>query len=143
MDPNELIPFSEDFASSLIESNKNKSVFCSLPMDTAEQKKLAFNVMGNPEKKISDAVNLTIEVTDIYCETAQVMDQNTGELRDMPRIVLIDKDGHSYQSVSFGIYRAVCRLISIFGVPHWDEPIPITVKRVGAKDKQTYTLAIK
>lgn len=140
---NEMLTAGNDFAGDLIGTTQNKKIFCSLPMTTEEEKKLAFNAMSSPDMSIKEAINLPIDLTDIYCETADVMDKKTGEIKEMPRLVLIDTEGKSYQAVSFGLYRAIMRLISIYGNPTWNPPIPVTIKQVGPSDKQTYSIVIR
>ena len=46
-----------------------------------------------------------------------------------PRIVLIDDKGVAYVSVSLGIFGAVKKLIQVYGMPTWSEPLPIIVKQ--------------
>lgn len=95
---------------------------------TAEEKKLLANAMNNPDKRLADCINQEIAVKDLYVEQVEMLNQNTGELQTCPRIVLIDKDGVSYGCVSFGILGSLKKIMSVYGVPTWEEPV--TVKPV-------------
>lgn len=115
--------------------------FCSLAANTQEEKAQLFNLMNAPQHRLSDMINMTIEVTDIFVETVQCANKD-GEITLTPRIVLIDKNGEGYQCVSMGIYGALKKLFSIYGVPHWEEPLPLTVKQVTKGEYKILTLAV-
>lgn len=122
--------------------NDNNDIFCSFTADKPEDKKKLYKVMTNPDHKLADFINKTISVTDIFSENCQLTDGKTGEVKTMPRIVLIDKDGVSYQCVSYGIYNSIKKLIQIYGLPTWEEPINLLVKQIKAGDKNILSLEI-
>ncbi len=94
---------------------------------TPEEKKLLANAMNNPDKRLADCINQEIAIKDLYVEQVDMV-KETGEVQICPRIVLIDKDGVSYGCVSFGILGSLKKIMSVYGVPTWDEPV--TVKPV-------------
>ena len=122
--------------------NDNSDIFCSFTAEKPEDKKKLYKVMTNPDHKLADFINKTISVTDIFSENCQLTDGKTGEVKTMPRIVLIDKDGVSYQCVSYGIYNSIKKLIQIYGLPTWEEPIDLLVKQIKAGDKNILSLEI-
>lgn len=115
--------------------------FCSLTATTPEEKAKLFNLMNAPQHRLSDMINMSIEVTDIFVETVQCTNKD-GEIILTPRIVLIDKNGEGYQCVSMGIYGALKKLFSIYGTPHWEEPLSLTVKQITKGDYKILTLAV-
>lgn len=115
--------------------------FCSLTATTPEEKAKLFNLMNAPQRRLSDMINMSIEVTDIFVETVQCANKD-GEIVLTPRIVLIDKNGEGYQCVSMGIYGALKKLFSIYGAPHWEEPLSLTVKQVTKGEYKILTLAV-
>lgn len=115
--------------------------FCSLTATTPEEKAKLFNLMNAPQHRLSDMINMSIEVTDIFVETVQCANKD-GEIILTPRIVLIDKNGEGYQCVSMGIYGALKKLFSIYGTPHWEEPLSLTVKQVTKGEYKILTLAV-
>lgn len=122
--------------------NDNNDIFCSFTAEKPEDKKKLYKVMTNPDHKLADFINKTISVMDIFSENCQLTDGKTGEVKTMPRIVLIDKDGVSYQCVSYGIYNSIKKLIQIYGLPTWEEPIDLLVKQIKAGDKNILSLEI-
>lgn len=86
---------------------ERKVQFCSMVPKNEDEEIILFNAMNNPEKRIGDCINLTIEVKHVFCEVVTCINRETGESNICPRIVLIDKDGVGYQAVSMGIYSAL------------------------------------
>lgn len=116
--------------------------FTSLKGETQEEKARLYQVMNNPEFRIADCINQTIYVKDVFVEVVDILRENTGEVDKCPRVVLIDKDGNGYQSVSFGIFSAVKKLFQVFGAPTWEDPIGVTVKQITKGTNKMLTLDI-
>lgn len=119
-----------------------ENIYCSLKADTTEDKVKIFNAMNNPENKLSDCINQVIALKDIYMEKTLINRKDdagipTGEVDEGVRVVLIDEDGVSYQSMATGVIQAVSRLVMLFGKPTWDDPIKVKVlqKSVGQKNR--------
>lgn len=137
---NEMVEYREqNLQQNLTESSDS---FCSLRAETPEEKATLFRIMNSPEKRISDCINQTILVKDVYCEVVQVTNKETGEVNTCPRVVLVDKDGIGYQSVSFGIYGSLKKLFQVYGVPTWEEPVPIKVIQISREKNKILTLTI-
>lgn len=116
--------------------------FSSLQATTDEEKAKLFNAINNPEKRLSDCINMTLKVKDLYIEVVNCTNEETGEVTACPRIVIIDDKGVSYQAVSLGIYSALKKVIQIFGVPTWEKPILMEVKQVTKGNRKMLTLNI-
>lgn len=116
--------------------------FCSLKAETPQEKATLFRIMNSPEKRISDCINQTILVKDVYCEVVQVTNKETGEVNTCPRVVLVDKDSIGYQSVSFGIYGSLKKLFQVYGVPTWEEPVPVKVIQISREKNKILALTI-
>lgn len=119
-------------------SDTHKSNYSSIKGGTREEKAKLYKAKSSPDKKLSDCINQKLYAKDVYMEVVNITDEETGEVRECPRIVLIDKDGISYSCVSFGIYNSLKSLVGVFGEPTWDEPIPVVVrqKMTGKNRKQ-------
>lgn len=111
--------------------------------ETFDEKRRLVNAMSNPDFRIADFINKTINVVDVYVEMSAVTSQTTGELVEIPRVVLIDDKGKSYASLSFGVFNSLKKIISVFGLPTWKDAIPIEVVRVQKGDRQIYNLTVK
>lgn len=118
------------------------TAYCSLKSGTMKEKAALFNAMSNPNHKVGDFINQTIRVKDVYVETIELVDDETGEVVTAPRIVLIDTNGQTYQAVSKGIFTALSRLIKTFGEPTWDEGLPCIVRQISLGRNQMLTLAL-
>ena len=48
---------------------------------------------------------------------------------------MIDKTGAGYQGVSVGLYNAVKRIVSMFGMPEtWESPLTVEVQQIDLKN---------
>lgn len=119
---------------------ERKVQFCSMVPKNEDEEIILFNAMNNPEKRIGDCINLTIEVKHVFCEVVTCINRETGETNICPRIVLIDKDGVGYQAVSMGIYSALKKIISIKGNPaNWKKPVKLQVTQITKGDRKLLT----
>ncbi len=117
-------------------------VYCSVSDSTPASKAIVYNAINNPTVKISDHVGKDIYIKDIYAEEITVRDNETGELRNLTKTVLIDPDGNSFFSVAAGVFRAVKNLISIFGNPTYETPVHVKVVNVRLKKGSTFGLEV-
>ena len=117
--------------------------FSSLTATTDEEKANMFNAINNPEKRLADCINMTIQAKDLYIEVVNCTNEETGEVTACPRIVIIDDKGVAYQAVSLGIYSALKKVIQIFGAPTWNKPIALEVKQVTKGQRKMLTLNVK
>lgn len=116
--------------------------FTSMSAETQEQKVALYNAINNPENRLSDCINMTLHIKDLYIEIVECTNDETGEKTSCPRIVIIDAEGKSYQCVSVGIYSALKKAIQIFGAPTWHDPIPFMVKQVTKGNRKMLTLNV-
>lgn len=123
-------------------SQPESNAFCSIKEDSLEAKKLVYNASNNPTHKIDDYINKEIALKDVFVEIIELANENTGELEQAPRIVLIDDKGESYQCVSNGIFGSLKKLMAIFGEPTWEDPIHVVVKQVKVKRGTMLTLEV-
>lgn len=134
-----------DESTALVFSTGKKSnvIFSSRKVETEEDKAILANAMINPDARVADFINQIILLKDIYIEQIQMPDQKTGEMRDLPRIVLFDKDGKSYGATSFGIFSALRKISDVYGDPRvWAQPIAVKVKQVTRGENKMLTLEI-
>lgn len=117
--------------------------WCSLAAVDDRDKVTLFNAVTTPTK-LSAQINKQITVRHIYVEVVQVTSEETGQLVNAPRVVLIDDKGNGFQSVGSGIYNACKRIIGIFGDPaNWATPHVVEVVNVDLPGgRHTYTLKI-
>lgn len=140
MTKNELI-ISED-EKIIGELTERKTMFCSLNPSNDDEKMVVYNAMNNPAKRISDCINTTINVKNVFCEVVNCKNNETGEITTCPRIVLIDDKGVGYQAVSIGIYSAIKKLIAVFGEPTWEKAIKLKVVQVTKGERKMLNLEV-
>lgn len=114
--------------------------FCSMVAVDTKSKKTLFNATSNPTK-ISSMIGKTLDLFHFYVEVIQVVSEQTGEIVNVPRVVLIDSKGNGYQGVSVGLYNAVKRIVSMFGMPEtWEAPLTVEVQQIELKNGRTFNL---
>ena len=123
-------------------SAENKGFYSSLSINNFADKAKLYNAISNPAHQTGDMIGETILVTDIIVELIDVTDDLTGESKQAPRVVLIDKGGQTYQSVSVGVYNSIKRLVQIMGEPTWPDGLPLKVKQV-QKDQTRRVLTLE
>lgn len=123
-------------------SDASPTTYCSVQGGDRESKKMVYNAMNNPDHKVGDFINKTINLRDILAEEITLTNEETGEPQQAIRVVLIDDKGKSYQAVSTGIYNAVKKLIAVYGRPTWEDAIPVIIKQISLGKNQMLTLEV-
>lgn len=92
------------------------------------------NIISGDAELVSDHIGETILLKDIYLEIVDVADTVTGELKKLPRQVLIDADGNAFTCSSPVFANKLAQMVSNMGHPFsWEEPVPIKFKQVKSK----------
>lgn len=127
----------------LMTGNK-KNMYCSVIAKTVDDKKALYNALESADVLLNDIVGSVIKIKDVYCEEKQVIDDETGELKNKYRTILFDIDGKTYATGSYGIFNAIKRICAIYGMPTWDEGIEVEIGKQKTKDgKSKLTLILK
>lgn len=104
----------------------NADMYCSLKAESFESKASIYNALNSPDAKISECINMVLEIRDVIAHEVQLVDQNTGEITKCLRTILVDKDGKTYQAVSVGVANSLNRIFQIFGEPStWTKSIKL------------------
>ena len=138
-----MVKENENMEVSLFESENNK-FYCSVNAESEEEKKKLFNALESCDVLLNDCVGQEIEIKDIYVEQRQVIDDETGEVKEKYRTILFDKSGQTYATGSYGIYNVIKKLLRIYGLPtFWETPLKVKVtKRPLGNGKQSLTLTL-
>lgn len=119
---------------------ERKTQFCSMIPKNEDEEVVLFNAMNNPEKRIGDCINMTINVKHVFCEVVTCVNRETGESNLCPRIVLIDTDGVGYQAVSLGVFGAIKKIFAIKGDPTtWKKPVKLQVVQITKGERKLLT----
>lgn len=117
--------------------------YCTMVAEDRKAKATLYNACSNPAK-LSDNINLPIRMIHFFVEIIQCANKDSGEMVNVPRVVIIDEKGKGYQAVSVGIYNAIKRIVSMYGNPaQWDEPLTVICQNVDLGGGQhTYNLTV-
>lgn len=118
------------------------TMICSIDASNAtpEQRKTVFNAMNNPTHKLSDFINKRIKVENVLVEVVNNINEETGEIDTLPKVVLIAPDGTSYFSMSKGILNSIRNAFSALGAAPWPDGIEFEVTQVQAGRGKMLTL---
>ena len=118
----------------------NKSM-TTMDCNTREEKKLFYNAVQNPTAKVSDFINKTLTIADVYMEQAEYNDDQ-GTTTGI-KTVIITPDGQGILANSMGIAKALYGIFDIFGMPsEWDEPMTVEVKQVETPKGRYFKLEV-
>ena len=118
----------------------SENMMVSFQAETVEDKKALYNAINSPDFRIADMINKPINIRDALIMTVALSDDDTGEVREMPRSILIDTEGKTYTAVSSGIASSLRNIFSVFGTLHFDDGLEMTVKQVKKKKGSTLNL---
>lgn len=111
------------------------TAYCSMVIESVEDKVKAYNAMSNAEESLSEHIGEEIPVRHIYVEAIQCENEQTGVKEVCPRIVLIAADGRTFQAVSKGVFGSLKRIFQMFGTPDtWDFSLVVRAKRVKTRN---------
>ena len=101
------------------------SAFCTLDMENADRKTKAqiANALNNPDHTVKSMVNKTIKVKNFLIEVAEILNDDTGEIDRVPRIILFDEKNETYLAHSIGMFNAIRSACRTFGNAPWDDPL--------------------
>ena len=130
----------ENFVEELKESHN--VMFCTVNQDEPHSKALVFKAMNNPSNRIADFIGKRIKIKDIFIECVDIENEETGVIDTVPRIVIFDDNNETYEAVSRGLFNALQKLISVFGMPTYEQPIEIEIKQKAVKKGSMLTFDI-
>lgn len=124
-------------------NGKGNRTYCSKMVEKEEDKKELFNALETCDALLNDCVGEEINIKDVYCEEREVIDDETGETKKKYRTILFDVSGQTYATGSYGIFNIVRKLITIYGMPTWENGVKVKVaKRPIGNGKSTLTLTL-
>ena len=122
----------------LVDQLKNPTgkFFCSIEDDGTRKSKVAiYNAVNGADESISDHIGEVLEVVDVVAYPVSLVDEETGDVLEALRTVLVTKDGKAYTAVSQGITNSLSRIFSIVGMPSWkDEPVKMKIKQIKTRN---------
>lgn len=78
---------------------------------------------------LGDNLNKTINLVDYVITVVTLLNKETGEVNDAPRIVLVDQDGSAYHATSLGLLTSLRNIRLAIGTLWGERPVPVQVVR--------------
>lgn len=123
--------------------NGTTGMVTTLANETHEEKVFLYNAMTNPDHQLKSFVNKNIHMKDFIITKATFVDEETGEIKDVPQTIIVDEFGETYRGTSNGLANALTRIFSIFGSPSdWAEPLEVTVLDLPCKEGSYTSLQV-
>lgn len=142
---NDIIAADSMDVSSAIESinSGNVAVASSFTGDDFETRKGIMKAMSSSEP-VADHLDKEIKLANYVIHAVEMPDENTGELREVARVILIDDKGKAYHAISGAMFKRLETIVGIVGHPeNWDSPISVKVtQRKGNGPNKFYDLAL-
>jgi hypothetical protein len=121
--------------------NPAQSLYTSLPNDGSRETAIGIlNAISAPSLKLQEVTD-PINVNHIVVHMVTLLNEQTGELEDVPRVVLIGEDGTTYDAVSKGVMSSLRRIMGLVGVAPWTPALKLKPRRVKTRNG-FYTLTL-
>lgn len=134
MDDMNMMVAQEQFNISADINESMASMFCSVDNSTREGQMIIYNAINSPTGRLGDMIGKIINVKDVIAEPTVIYNEEQVPIETI-RLTLITDDNKSYTCVSTGIYNAVKKLIAVFGMPTWTDPLPLEIKQILRQSK--------
>lgn len=117
------------------------TMLCTIEADPNDRETMArvFKALNDPTHRVADFINKEIAVENILIESADILNEETGEIDRVPRVVLISPDGTSYQAVSMGMFNAVKNAFRCYGQAPWKPALTFAIKQKPVKNGSMLT----
>lgn len=112
------------------------TTICTLDVENADRNTKAqiANALNNPDHTVKSMVNKTIKVKNFLIEVTEILNEETGEIDRVPRIILFDEKNETYLAHSLGMFNAIKNACRIFGNAPWDDPLNFEICEKSTKN---------
>lgn len=118
------------------------SFYSSIVGDDFETRAAVLEAVMSSES-LADNLGATIDLANVIVQQIEMPDTQTGELRPVPRVLLIDASGRAFHAISGPVFRDVQNIIGILGQPSsWPKPLSIRVVQEGAGTRRYFTVKL-
>lgn len=113
-----------------------------LDMNMMENKKAIFNMVNNPNVRLSSMVGKIIPAKDYVIDNVSIVNAETGEVQCAQRLVIRDTNGETYHTMGRGLLESFSRILDVFG-DSWGDGYNLVVKQINTSTgKRTYTFDV-
>ena len=115
--------------------------WASLPATTVAERAKLYALMTGAAEPLGNHLGEVIEVEHVIAHGVEIADEQTGEVREQPRVVLITPDGDAYQAVSWGVLKSLKMLAQMVSPPPFTPALRLKIQQLATrKGFRTYTL---
>lgn len=131
-------------ANSIVDGIRDTSslVYSSFSGNDKKSKIKLYNAINGDGGRIKEAINKKLEVVDVVIIPAEVVNED-GTRSVVPRCTLVLKDGTCMNSTSWGVYKALQKVMAVFGDLHFAEDDPLIVIPAEIKTKNGFTVTLR
>lgn len=101
----------------------------SLDINSYRGKAILQKALVTQDKKIDEVDGMEWVVRDMVAQYIELADEESGELRQATRLVLISPAGHMVSTVSEGAVNSFRQIIATFGRPPWPDGLKVLFER--------------
>lgn len=125
---------SADVLAAVASMGQGTAVYSTFTADDLESKKRVLNAITESEA-VADHLREKLMLKDFVIQAATMIDDQTGEERNVLRTILLTADGKAYHAISDGIFKALQNYTAVLGHPsHWpDEGIAVVVDEIRSR----------
>jgi len=105
--------------------------------DDKASKLKVLDAITNSES-LSDHLREPINLTDFVIQVIQMPDEKTGEINNVPRIILITDDGKAFHAISSGVLQSLRNFVGVLGEPGKSDAWPVSVVCDEVKGRNGY-----
>jgi len=87
---------------------------------------------------LADHLRESFNLTDFVIQVIQMADEKTGEIGNVPRIILIMDDGKAYHAISSGVLQSLRNFVGVLGEPGTGDAWPVAVTCDEVKGRNGY-----
>lgn len=103
------------------------ALYSSFKGDDFESNKAQIQALTNSQP-VADHLGKKIALTNVIVQSADMVNEKSGEVQSVPRITLVDKDGNSFHTISGPLMRDLENVIGMMGDPaSWPQPLDVSV----------------
>lgn len=100
------------------------------------------NIINGNAEDINDLINKPVIITDVMFQESYVVDEETGEVSDVIKTLMITEDGTLYGGISSGIAKCWKNAITVIGEDFRNWAYEILIRQEKVKRGNMYTLEI-
>lgn len=125
------------------------AILSTIQGDTQEARIANLEVFTNSES-ISEILRdekrgkLFINLANFIVQNVELTSDETGEISEATRVILVDADGSAYHAISAGLVNSLQSVLGFLGHPAtWENPVPVkVVEKTGKGARRYMTLRI-